>query len=154
MGLQSWLHFLHDLGAIVWIGAGVTLSLIGLRARQSADWDAVADFARMMRYLGLRVFMPSVVIVLATGVLMVVTASGWRISQAWILIGLTLFFMAFLIGTVYLSQIGIALERAVTEPDNDVSKATTLIGRWITGYGAILLVLVAAVWDMIFKPSS
>ncbi len=154
MSLQSWLLFLHILGTVVWIGGGVMLFLTALRVRQSANWDVVADFAKSLRYLGLRAFMPSVVVVLATGLLMVLTAPYWSISQPWILIGLALFLIAFLIGATHLSQIGIAIERTVTEPDHDVSKATALIGRWTIGYGAVLLVLVAAVWDMVFKPFS
>jgi uncharacterized membrane protein len=152
MSLQSWLLYLHILGTVVWIGGGVMLFLTALRVRQSTSWDVVADFAKSLRYLGLRAFMPSVVVVLATGLLMVLEEPVWRISQPWILIGLTFFFIAFVIGAAYLSQIGTALERSVTEPDHDVSKATALIGRWTIGYSAILIVLVAAVWDMVFKP--
>ncbi|MGA2763270.1 MAG: DUF2269 family protein [Spirochaetia bacterium] len=152
MSLQSWLLFLHVLGAIVWLGAGATVSLIGLRVQRSRDRGVVADFARTLRYLGLRAFMPALFVVLATGFVLVLDGSHWRISEPWILIGLALFLIAFLIGAVYLSQVGIALERTVTTPDHDVGEATALIERWVIGYGAILLVLVVAVWDMVFKP--
>jgi hypothetical protein len=31
-------------------------------------------------------------------------------------------------------------------------RTSELMGRWITGYRVVLLVLVLAVWDMVFKP--
>ena len=152
MSLQSWLLLLHILGAVVWMGGGLALSLIGLRVRRSSDPGVVAEFARTLSYLGLRAFTPALVVVLSTGFLMVLVGSGWRLSQPWILIGLALFLVAFLIGALYLSRVGIALEQALADPGRDVKTASALIGRWLVGYGAILLVLVAAVWDMVFKP--
>jgi len=85
MSIQSWLLFLHILGAIIWIGAGAAVSLIGMRMRRSPDRSALADFARTLRYVGLRAFMPAFVVVLATGLLMVLAGSRWKISQPWIL---------------------------------------------------------------------
>jgi len=40
--LEPWIHFIHVLSAIIWVGGGVMLSLIGARARKSED-------ARMMK---------------------------------------------------------------------------------------------------------
>lgn len=154
MNTQSWLLFLHILGATVWIGAGVALWLNGLRVRRSADWCVVADFAKSLRYIGPRAFIPSIGIVLASGILMVLTAPVWKTSQFWVLIGLAMFLIAFLVGAVYLRQIGIALETTVTKPGRDLGKATALVGRWSVGYGAILFALLVAVWDMVFKPFS
>jgi uncharacterized membrane protein len=152
MSLQSWLLFLHVLGATVWIGAGAAVGLTGLRVRHSTDHGVVADFARTLRYMGLRAFAPALFVVLATGLLMVLAGSRWRMTEPWILIGTALFLIAFLIGAVYLSRVGMALERAAADPGRDVAPIVALIWRWVVGYGVILLVLVVAVWDMIFKP--
>jgi hypothetical protein len=40
----------------------------------------------------------------------------------------------------------------VTESGSDVRALSNLTGRWAAGYGVILLVLIVAVWDMVFKP--
>jgi hypothetical protein len=29
---------------------------------------------------------------------------------------------------------------------------STLLDRWLVGYGTVLVVLLIAVWDMVFKP--
>ena len=152
MSLEHWLLFLHILGAIVWIGGGLMLSFFGLRARATADLRIIAEFSRTSRRFGLTLFMPALVVLLGTGIWMVLAHTGSKLSEPWILIGFALFFLAFLIGAFYLSRVGIALEQAVADPGRDVKSASVLIGRWLVGYGVILLVLVAAVWDMVFKP--
>src|SRR5512138_1719482 len=107
--LEPWIHFLHVLGAIIWVGGGVMLSLIGARARKSEDPRLIGEFARMLSYVGLRVLTPAVVGVLLTGLWLVLTGSEWSFTQVWVLLGLGAFIAAFLVGAVYLSRIAIQL---------------------------------------------
>ena len=153
MALELWLHFAHVAGAIVWLGGGVMLSLIGARARQSGDMTIIREFARMLSYVGLRVLMPAVVVVLLAGVGLVLVSSGWNFTQLWILLALGAFVVAFLIGAVYLSRSAIQLERIANE-GTDLPAACDALGRWLAGYGVVLIVLVFALWDMIFKPGA
>jgi len=147
MTLDNWLHFVHVLSAMVWVGGGLTLSIVGWRARSSANPAAIADFGKTLPFVGLRVLMPSVVLVLVTGGWMVLAGSAWNFSQFWVVFGLALFVVAFLVGAVYLSRVGIQLDRASTGAD-----LAGLLNRWLVGYGIVLAVLAVAVWDMVFKP--
>lgn len=151
MDWEPWIHFVHVAAAVVWVGGGVTLSLVGLRARRSTDPAVVGEFAKLLSYAGLRVFTPSVVLVLVSGILLVIAGSEWNFGQAWVLLALGSFLVAFLIGAVYLSRSALALERAVTSSP-DLSAARAAIGRWLVGYAVVLLVLLFALWDMVFKP--
>jgi uncharacterized membrane protein len=151
MSLDLWLHFLHVLAATVWVGGGVVLSLIAVRARSSSDPRAIGGFARLLPYVGLRVLTPAVVIVFVTGMWMVLAGPEFNLSQAWVLAGLGLFAVAFLIGAVYMSRIGIQLDRAARADSGDPG-LRALLDRWIAGYGAVLVILIVAVWDMVFKP--
>lgn len=152
MNLQSWLLYLHIVGAMVWIGGGATMALVGVHARRHRDRASLTAFARTLGYVGVRAFMPALAIVLVTGLALVVDGAGWRLTQAWLLIGLALFLVAFLVGAIYLSRVGIALERTVQSTGFDPRAVSELIGRWLAGYGLILVVLLAAVWDMVFRP--
>jgi uncharacterized membrane protein len=151
MSLDLWLHFLHVLAATVWVGGGLMLSLIAVRARSSPDPRAISEFGRTLPYVGLRVLMPAVVIVLVTGVWMVLAGSEFSLSQTWVIAGLGLFAVAFLIGAVYMSRIGIQLDRAA-RADSGGPGLRALLDRWIAGYGAVLVILIVALWDMVFKP--
>ena len=152
MTLEPWLHLAHILGAIIWVGGGVVLSLVGVRARQSEDPSLIREFARMLSFVGLRVLTPAVVAVIVSGVWLVLAGSEWDFTQSWILFGLGAFVVVFLIGAVYLSRIAIQLERLATRTDMDPTAVRDLLGRWIVGYRVILVILLFAVWDMVFKP--
>ncbi len=151
MTLLTWLRFGHILGAIIWIGGGVMLSLIGIRTRQSEDPNYIREFSQTLSYVGLRVLMPAVIAVLVFGVWMVLAFSGWRFTQLWILLALGAFALAFVIGAMYLSRIALALDK-LTATDFDLETARALFSRWIVGYQIVLIVLIFAVWDMVFKP--
>jgi uncharacterized membrane protein len=150
MNLHSWLLFGHILGAMAWLGGGLVLALMGLRVRRSADGASYREFAGTLGYVGPRVLMPGVVAVLVFGLWMVLESEAWDFSQTWIQIAIGLFAVAFVIGALYLSRVGIALGRAVASADVDAQRR--LVDRWLTGYGVVLLILLVAVWDMVFKP--
>lgn len=76
------------------------LSIIGARTRQSEDHRIIGDFARTLSYVGLRVLMPAVVVVLVAGVWLVLISSEWNFTQLWVLLGLGAFGIAFLIGAM------------------------------------------------------
>jgi uncharacterized membrane protein len=153
MTLEPWVHLAHVAGAIVWLGGGVILSLVGARARQSGDLAVLREFARTLSYVGLRVFTPAVLVVLVSGVWLVLVNSEWNFTQLWVLLAFGAFVVAFLVGAVYQSRSAIQLERAVTQTA-DLQAAREALGRWIVGYGAILTILMFALWDMIFKPGT
>jgi len=89
-------------------------------------------------------------VVLVFGLWMVLESEAWDFSQAWIQLAIGLFAVAFVIGALYLSRVGIALGRAAAA--GDVPALRQLVDRWLTGYGVVLLILLVAVWDMVFKP--
>ena len=152
MTLENWLHLVHVLAAMTWVGGGLTLSVMGLRARSRPA--AVREFGAVLPYVGIRVLMPAVVLVLVTGVWMVIASAEWHFSQFWVLFALGLFAIAFLVGAVYLSRVGIQMERLTKAPTDDAPAGTRLLNRWLVGYGIVLAVLLVAVWDMVFKPGT
>ena len=152
MTLELWLHFLHVLGAITWVGGGVMLSIVGARARKSEDSRIIGEFARTLSYVGLRVLAPAVVVVLVTGVWLVLIHSEWNFRQLWALLALGGFILAFLIGAIYLGRVGIQLERLVSRTDVDLQAVRDVLSRWIVGYEVVLVILLFVVWDMVFKP--
>jgi uncharacterized membrane protein len=154
MTLEPWLHFLHILGAILWVGGGVMLSIFGTRARRSDDSRILAEFAKTLSYAGLRALAPAVFVVLVTGIWLVLVSAEWDFRQLWVLLALGAFIVAFLIGAVYLSRVAIELERMLTRSDLNLQAARDVLGRWIVGYQVVLLILLFAVWDMVFKPGA
>jgi uncharacterized membrane protein len=152
MTLLPWLHFVHVLAAIVWLGGGILLMLASMYVRSSTDPKALTFFARMLSYVGLRGLTPAVVVLLVTGVWMILDGSGWTFSQFWVQLALALFAVAFLIGAVYMSRVGLQMESTARAGALEGATGQSLVTRWQLGYSIVLVVLLAALWDMVFKP--
>ncbi len=151
MELDPWLLFAHITGAALWVGGGVALSVIGWRLRRRGDLTLLAEFARTLRYLGLRVLTPAVLVVLITGVSLILARSG-DFTRLWVVLGLGAFALAFLIGAGFLSRAALRLERVTSGSAPDAAAARDALGQWLLGYGVVLAILVFALWDMVFKP--
>ena len=151
MDLEPWIHLAHVAAATVWVGGGVMLTIVGIRARRSDDLTVVGEFARLLPFAGLRVCTPAVIVVLVTGLWLVLAGSEWNLTQTWVLLALGAFAAAFLVGGLYLSRVSIQLERvAIKSPD--LLPARAAISRWLTGYAVVLAILLCALWDMVIKP--
>jgi uncharacterized membrane protein len=97
--------------------------------------------------------LPAVVGTLGFGIWLVLANAAWDFGQLWVRLALGLFAVAFLIGAVYLSRIGTRLQRlAVSDEPTGANEGSMLLDRWLLGYGMVLVVLLIAVWDMVFKP--
>ncbi len=152
--LETWLLFGHILSAIVWLGGGLTLSVLASRARGSSDPNSITEFARTLGFVGPRVLGPATLGTVGFGIWLVAASESWDFSQSWVRIGIALFAVAFLIGAAYLSRVGIKLQRAADEGAAGATDTKVLLGRWVLGYRLIVLTLLIALWDMVFKPGA
>jgi uncharacterized membrane protein len=148
--LTDWLLFLHLLAAIVWLGGLVMLGLLATLVLRSRDGDAVTRFVGSLRVIGPVVLAPAMVALLGFGIWMVAHDEAWDFGQTWILLALALFAGAFLIGAVFQSRTAIGAQRAADAGDH--GEAARQLRRWSWGTRLILLLLVVASWDMVFKP--
>jgi uncharacterized membrane protein len=148
--MYDWLLFLHVIAAMVWVGGGVVAAALAVRVLRDPAPDAVGRFVGMLRVIGPLVLAPATVAVVGLGVWMVLDSLAWSFSQLWVRLALGLFAAAFLIGAAYQSRAAIKADRSATAGDHD--EARRQLGHWALGYGLIVLLLVAATWDMVFKP--
>jgi uncharacterized membrane protein len=139
---SNWYAFfkwVHVTGAVLWVGGGLTLTILALRAERSAVPAEMAMIAKQAAFVGERVFG------------MVVNLSlDWGTS--WIVIGLVGYGITFLTGSLVLGpsakRIGQLIETKGAEDDETQAaiRRTLLIAR---GDEGVLLLIVAA---MILKP--
>lgn len=143
------LLFVHVLAATAWLGGGVVLFLLALRARGSSS--SLQTFATWLPYVGIRLLMPAVVLLPITGIWMILIDSEWSFEQEWVRIAIGLFLVAFAVGAVYLSTVGVAMAKAAGTASANLG---TLVNRWMVGYSVVLAVLLVVVADMVFKPGA
>jgi uncharacterized membrane protein len=150
--LYEWLMFLHVLTAMVWVGGLVALFAFGTYVLRTGEDTAVARFIASLRVVGPLVLTPAAVLVLLLGLWMVGDNAAWSFGQTWIWFSLALLAVAVLVGAVFLSRAALAAERAAKAGDQ--AGARQQLRRWSWGILLILLLLVVATWNMVFKPGA
>jgi uncharacterized membrane protein len=148
--LYNWLLFLHVLAAMVWLGGGVMLAALASRALRAQNADAVERFTSHLRLLGPLLLAPATIAVVGLGIALVLNSPAWEFGQLWVQLGLGLFAAALVIGAAYQSRTALAATRAAERGDS--AEARRQLRRWSWGYRLIVVLLVAAAWDMTTKP--
>ena len=146
--LYDWLLFLHILAAMFWLGGITVVGAFAVRILRTREPGATAGFLGSLRVIGPLVLAPAPVILLGMGIWMV--SDRWDFGETWVSIGFTLFAVAFLIGAAHQSRAAILAERASQAGDD--ATALRHLRRWAYGMAVILVLLIGATWDMVFKP--
>jgi uncharacterized membrane protein len=146
-------RLVHVVAAVIWIGGGVLLVILGLRAEMSDDPNEIVHVARWAGWVGQRVFAPASGIVLLMGIaLMLNTDWGW--GKFWVVVGLLGFAATFVTGIAVLSPQAkrvaeLSASKGPTAPETvDAVRRILMIARIDM---AVLLIVVA---DMVTKPFS
>jgi uncharacterized membrane protein len=148
--LYDWLLFVHILAATVWLGGLVTISLLATLVLRSQDADLVKRLLDGMRLVGPTVLGLPMFVLLGFGIWMVIHSDAWNFGQGWVIAGLCLFAAAFVIGLAFQGRAGMAAQRALEAGNRE--EVFRQFRRWSWGMGAIAVILVVALWDMVAKP--
>ncbi len=148
--LYDWLLLGHILGAMVWLGGGVVLAALATATLRAGDPHAVARFTGALRTVGPAVLAPATVTVLGLGVWLVLDSAAWDFGQTWVQLALVLVAAAIAVGAGHQARTAINAQSAVDR--DDLAEARRQLVRWTWGYAAIVVLLAAIAWDMVFKP--
>ena len=151
--LFKWIHVTV---ALAWVGGGLLLTVLGLKAELSDDPNEIATLARWAAWVGERLFAPAGLIVLAMGIAMLIHGGDpivhW--GKFWVIVGLVGYATTFVTGIAVLSPQAkkvakLSETKGTTAPETVAAiRRILLIARFDI---AVLLIVVA---DMITKPFS
>ena len=140
--------------AVFWVGGGLLLTALALRAERSHDPEEIARIARQATFVGEKLFAPAGGIVLLMGILMVINSPEISFGMTWVIIGLVGFAISFVTGIAVLAP----RARRIVELSDTVGVAapqTQAAIREILLISRIdVAVLVIVVFDMLMKPFS
>jgi uncharacterized membrane protein len=148
--LYEWLLFLHVVAAMVWVGGTALTSVLATIVARRQDRRAVEQFVSNLSTVGPLVMAPATLGVVGFGIWLVLDSDAWDFGQTWVWLALVLFAGAFVVGAAFQSRSAIAARRAADAGDD--AEASRQLARWAWGSRAILILLVVAAWDMVFKP--
>ncbi len=148
---ELWL-FVHITAAIVWLGGALAAQVFAVLAKRSGDPARTMAFGRDISFIGLRIFLPSSIVVFISGVL--VTDDGnWEWGEPFIVFGIVAWAVVSLAAFGYvLREMGKIGARMAAE-----GPSPALVGR-INGLVLIarvlILVLFVIVFMMVVKPGT
>lgn len=143
----------HVVVAVFWVGGGVLLTVLGLKAEMSDDPNEIVALARWAGWVGERLFAPAGGIVLAMGIAMMIN-TNWGWGKFWVDAGLVGYAASFAVGVAVLTPLGkrigeLSASKGPTAPETLAAiQRILLIARLDV---AVLLLVVA---DMVTKPFS
>jgi uncharacterized membrane protein len=143
----------HVLVAVFWVGGGVLLTVLGLKAEVSDDPNEIALLARWAAWTGERLFAPAGGVVLLMGIAMMIN-TNWGWGKFWVVAGLIGYALTTAIGMAVLSPQAkriaeLSETKGTTDPETQVAIRRILV---IARFDVAVLLLVVA--DMVTKPFS
>jgi uncharacterized membrane protein len=144
--------FLHVVAVIVWLGGLITVGLINARAARATDRKTLAELVRQSRWHGVTVIAPSAAIALIAGVVLVAT-SPLEFRQLWIAWGFAAIAASIALGATAQRRTGTELGQRLEAAEPDDGRVFTLQRRLARLNVVNALLLLSAVWAMVFKPT-
>jgi uncharacterized membrane protein len=145
--------FLHVACAIIWLGAGLLMVLLELKASRSGDPAELGRIGADNEWLAPRLFIPASLATLVFGILAV--ADGpWTFSTLWVDLGLAGFALTFLTGIGVIKPESERLKAAVERHGPQSPEVARHAHRLALVSRLDAVVLFAVVAVMVSKPSA
>ena len=139
--------------AIFWIGGGLLLTVLAVRAERARDLEEITRIARQAAFAGEKLFAPAGMIVLLMGIAMMVNIN-WGWGKFWIVAGLVGYAATFVTGVGVLSPLAKKIDELITEKGATAPETQAAIQRILLVARIDVGVLLLVVADMVTKPFS
>ncbi len=144
------LKWLHILAAITALGANITYSI--WRSRALRDPQNLGFVLRTIRFIDMRLVNPAYLVLLALGLIMVYLGH-WSITSPWLVAGIALYVLVFLLGFLVIAPVS-RRQVALVEASQPGPQEYQSVARRANLTGAVLVaVVVAIVFFMVVKPA-
>lgn len=144
---------IHVSVAVFWVGGGLLLTGLAIRAQRSKNPSELATIARQATFVGEKLFAPAGGVVLAMGILMVINQhTGF--GKPWIDIGLTGWAISFVTGVAVLAPRSRKIVELFETAGDAAPETQTAIREIILIARLDVAVLLVVVMDMLMKPFS
>jgi uncharacterized membrane protein len=144
----EWLHTIHALAAVVWVGGAAMTSLYGIKMARAASRQERIAFTKQSQFGGI-VFPIAALVVLGLGIWMVVDEPAWEFSQAWVSLGFLGVAVGAVLGSAFYGPQSRKLIAELEAGDPAADRRGRLLGT--VGLAETVLLFVV-VWAMITKP--
>jgi uncharacterized membrane protein len=153
MSLYEFFKTVHVLAAVAWGGAVIYSQFLAFLTVRSNDPQRMLGFMEDEAWLGQHYFAPAAITTLVAGIAMVIE-SGWEFTDAWIVIGLVLFFITVVLGMFMLTPKSEAAVIAIREKGMNDPDTKAKVDQLMKLSRVDLVLLVVIIADMVIKPGA
>src|SRR3954447_17534000 len=146
----EWVKAFHVLAAVIWVGGAVVIQILALFALRSKLPGRKAEFAREAEWVGMRIFLPTKLLLIALGFYLV--HDGHWGYHLWVILALVGFGLSFATGLFFLGPESGRIAKAIGAQGPEADEVTMRIKRILTVSRIEVAILILLVFDMVIKP--
>jgi len=143
----------HVAVAVFWVGGGLLITVLGLRAETSDDPKEIVTLARWAAWVGERLFAPAGGVVLLAGIAMMIN-TNWGWGKFWVVAGLIGYAATMVTGMRFLSPQAKRIAELSETKGETAPETLAAIRRILLIARFDVAVLMLVVIDMVTKPFS
>ena len=151
---MSWYELLltiHVLAAVIWVGGGTAMHILGRRVLKRGDGEEIYEFSKEINTVALRLYAPTSLVLLIAGILLV-NEAGYEFSQLWITLAFIGWGFSFLVGILYYGPQDKKLQALVAANGSTDAGVAQNVRQALMVNQVELLILFLVVVDMTTKP--
>ncbi len=150
--LYTILKFVHVMGMSVWFGGLVAMLIINRTLAARGEHAAVQAIGRLGQHLGMRLFMPAMIVTLITGIGMV-QVGELSFKLVWSIWGMIGVVVSVVVGGILTGGTARKMGQAAARGESDAAGIATAQRRILMFAAINLLVLLSVIYVMVAKPS-
>ena len=143
---------IHVVAAAIWVGGAAMIQAYAFRILRTGDGKRQAEFSKDTEVVGMRVFIPSALILFLAAIGMMVNLN-WSWNQNWIVLGLIAFGLSFALGAGFLGPEGGRIAELIEQQGPESPAVKARIRRILTISRCELIVLLTVIVNMVVKPT-
>jgi uncharacterized membrane protein len=143
----------HVVVAVFWVGGGIMLTILGLRAERSNDPVEITTLVRQAAFAGEKLFAPAGLVVLLMGIAMMLH-TNWGWGKFWVVAGLMGYAITFATGVGVLSPLAKKIDKLIEAKGPAAPETQAAVQRILLVARVDVAVLILVVADMVTKPFS
>jgi uncharacterized membrane protein len=143
--------FLHIAGVIGWIGGVVSFSILSARVAREKDQAVLEALTGLMRFNGMAVIGPASGLTLIAGIVML-AVSGLGVPL-WVIWGFAAMIVSVALGATLIRRANEEVREVAARAEPGEQRLSGLQQRLLMLNIINVLLLLSAVWAMVFKPT-